>query len=42
MGEVCLAMRGQMGDNEYYVTTIKAYKLIQSVGRGPAPRPLRA
>lgn len=32
MGEVCLAMRGQMGDNEYYVTTIKAYKLIQSVG----------
>lgn len=31
MSEVCIALRGQMGD-EYYVTTMKANKLLQSVG----------
>lgn len=32
MSVTLLAMRGMMGDNDYYVTTIKANTLIQTVG----------
>ncbi len=32
MSVTLLAMKGQMGDNEYYVATIKANTLIQTVG----------
>ena len=32
MSVTFLAMKGQMGDNEYYVATIKANTLIQTVG----------